>query len=73
MLDQAFRLSLDVIFPPPCHYPNTAKHLVPDAGLENLKFELIFEEKRDGPEIRNLYKQNTPDGLLEEIGDISED
>ena len=29
MLDQALRLSLDVIFPPPCHYPNTAKHHVP--------------------------------------------
>jgi hypothetical protein len=33
MLDQALRLTLDVIYPPPCHYPNTAKHLVPDASL----------------------------------------
>lgn len=38
MLDQALRLSLDVIYPPPCHYPNTAKHMVPDASLECLRF-----------------------------------
>jgi tubulin polyglutamylase TTLL1 len=33
MVDQAFRVSLDIIYPPPCHYPNTSKHLVPDANL----------------------------------------
>ncbi len=33
MVDQALRLTLDVIYPPPSHYPNTAKHLVPDASL----------------------------------------
>jgi hypothetical protein len=49
MVDQALRLTLDVIYPPPCHYPNTAKHLVPDATLEALRFELIFDERVDGP------------------------
>lgn len=29
MIDQALRLTLDVILPPPGHYPNTTKHLVP--------------------------------------------
>lgn len=48
MLEQALRLSLDVVFPPPCQYPNTAKHLAPDSSLQSLEFELIFDEKRDG-------------------------
>lgn len=43
MLDQALRITLDVVFPPPTHYPNTTKHLVPDASLEALKWELFFD------------------------------
>ena len=57
MVDQALRLSLDIVFPPPCHYPNTWKHLAPEAGLQNLNYELIFDEKRDGGIIRSLYKK----------------
>lgn len=38
MLDQALRLTVDVLYPPPTHYPNTARHFVPDASLESLKF-----------------------------------
>ena len=58
MVDQAFRLTLDVIYPPPCNYPNTVKHLVPDASLESLKFELIFDERVDGEAMRTLYKKH---------------
>ena len=36
MIDQSLRLSLDIVFPPPCHYPNTSKHLAPEAKLEIL-------------------------------------
>lgn len=72
MVDQALRLSIDIVFPPPCHYPNTCKHLAPEANLENFEYELIFDEKRDGKGIRELYKASTED-LLEEIGQISED
>jgi hypothetical protein len=36
VVDQALKLSLDVVFPPPCNYPNTTKHLAPEASLENL-------------------------------------
>ena len=66
MLDQALRLSLDVVFPPPCHYPNTCKHLAPEASLQNLNYGLIFDEKRDGLELRTLYKKSAD--LMEEIG-----
>ena len=33
MVEHSLRLSLDVMFPPPGHYPNTSKHLVPDLSL----------------------------------------
>lgn len=56
MVEQSLRLSLDVIFPPPCHYSNTTKHLAPDMSLEYLRYELIFDSLADGEEVRNLYR-----------------
>jgi hypothetical protein len=41
VLDETLRLTLDVIYPPPCHYPNTSRHLVPECS--NMKAELIFD------------------------------
>lgn len=43
MLEQTFRLTLDIIFPPPANYPNSQKYLAPDNPLERLQFELIFD------------------------------
>lgn len=37
-VDQALRLSLDIVFPPPCNYPNTSKHLAPEAALQSLNY-----------------------------------
>lgn len=48
MLEQAFRLSIDVIFPPPTHYPNSQKYLTPDNPLGRLMYEVIFDEAREG-------------------------
>lgn len=33
MLEQSFKLSLDLAYPPPCHYPNTCKHYAPLVAL----------------------------------------
>lgn len=33
MLDQAFRIGLDPLFPPQIHYSNNTKHLAPDCSL----------------------------------------
>lgn len=55
VVDEALRLTLDVIYPPPCHYPNTCRHLVPDSS--NMKAELVFDENIDGEEIRKLYQK----------------
>ena len=43
MLEHALRLSVDVIFPPPTHYPNSQKYLAPDSTLGRLMYELIFD------------------------------
>lgn len=55
MVEQSFRLTLDVIFPPPTNYPNSQKYLAPDNPLERLMFELIFDENRDGKEVEELF------------------
>lgn len=38
MLEHTFRLTIDVLFPPPCHYPNSLKYLCPDSPLERLQY-----------------------------------
>jgi len=55
-VDETLRLTLDVIYPPPCHYPNTYRHLVPETS--NMKAELVFDERVDGEEIRKLYQKS---------------
>ena len=48
MLEQAFRVCLDPLFPPSLHYTNNTRHLAPDCSLEKLQMELIFDSGRDG-------------------------
>jgi hypothetical protein len=55
MLEHSLRLSLDVIFPPPTHYPNSQKYLAPDNVLDKLMYELIFDEIRDSGELLNIF------------------
>lgn len=50
-------MTLDVIYPPPCHYPNTSKHLVPETDLNNLKCEILFDERIDGVDVRKIYEK----------------
>ncbi len=41
MLDNAFKLTIDLLAAPPQHWPNSKKHLVPTRASQNL-FELVF-------------------------------
>ena len=41
MLDNAFKLTIDLIAAPPQHWPNSKRHLVPSRAVQNL-FELVF-------------------------------
>lgn len=38
MIEQSFKLSIDLAFPPPSHYPNTCKHYTPMIKLETFKY-----------------------------------
>lgn len=51
MVENAFRIGLDPLFPPPLNWPGHKKHLVPDNIWEGNRFELIFDESVDGPDI----------------------
>jgi len=33
MVEQALKLSLDIVYPPPAHYPNTCRHFAPFISL----------------------------------------
>lgn len=57
------RIAVDPIFPPP-PVPNSKKHSLPDA-IDN-KFELIFNERVDAAELKNLPIDDNMNGIIEE-------
>ena len=59
MLEHSFRLTLDPMFPPPCHNP-----------LERLQYQLLFDEARDGKDVEILYKDETN---IEGLQNVEED
>ena len=48
MVEQSFKLSLDVLYPPTHHYPSTYRHFAPLINLETFKYELIFDSLTEG-------------------------
>jgi hypothetical protein len=58
-----FRIAVDPIFPPP-PVPVTKRHAIPDA-LDN-RFELVFNERDDAAELKNLPIDDTINGIIEE-------
>jgi hypothetical protein len=63
MVEDALKYAVDPIFPPP-PVPNSKKHTIPDA-MEN-KFEMIFNERTDSNELKNLPIDDTMNGIIEE-------
>ena len=55
MLENALRVVVDPLFPPPEHWAQK-KCVVNEICPEN-KFELIFDERRDGPVLAELMKE----------------
>lgn len=43
MLDNTFKLTIDILFPPPISWPNSKKHCMPNKVKANI-FELIFDD-----------------------------
>lgn len=74
MVEQSLKLSLDLIYPPPSHYPSLWKHNAPLIELETFKYELIFDSLAEGEGLKALYSVQTGfKGNLNDIGEIEED
>ena len=58
-----YRIAVDPLFPPP-PVPNSKKHSLPDA-MES-KFNLVFNEKDDAQELKNLPIDDNMNGIIEE-------
>ena len=58
MVEQAFRLTIDPLFPPPQNWPNPKKGMMVDNLFENNKWELIFDEIEDGPALKSLQQND---------------
>jgi hypothetical protein len=56
MVENALRISLDPIFPPPENFNNSFKYTIPENSLHYNKFELIFDSDREGKKLIDLYK-----------------
>lgn len=57
------RIAVDPLFPPP-PIPASKKHTCPDA-MEN-KFEMVFNEREDATELKNLPIDDNMNGIIEE-------
>jgi hypothetical protein len=55
VIDSAFRIAVDPLYPPPENF-SSKKSVVNDITPE-LRYELIFDEDIDGPDIRELMKE----------------
>ena len=58
-----YRIAVDPMFPPP-PIPNSKKHQIPDA-MDN-KYELVFNERDDAAEQKNLPIDDIMHGIIEE-------
>lgn len=74
MVENAFRICLDPIFPPPDHVPHNFKYNIAENALYYNRFELIFDEDRDGREIKELYEAYPgSSALVSSLMNIKED
>ena len=55
MLENAIRLAVDPVFPPPENF-SQRKNVVHELCPEN-KFQLIFDERIDGPELNEIFRE----------------
>ena len=47
MVEHSLRLGLDPLILPPSHYPPINRYYLPDNFIENLRYEVIFDENED--------------------------
>lgn len=51
LMENTFRVGVDTVFPPPDHVPTNYKYTIVENALQYNRYELIFDEDRDGPEV----------------------
>eukprot|EP00825_Cyclidium_porcatum_P008697 TRINITY_DN14346_c0_g1_i1.p1 TRINITY_DN14346_c0_g1~~TRINITY_DN14346_c0_g1_i1.p1 ORF type:complete len:216 (+),score=50.20 TRINITY_DN14346_c0_g1_i1:107-754(+) len=63
LVDNALRIAVDPLFPPPQpeEWPYNKKFLVPDNIFENNKFDLFFDERVDGPKLKEVLQNSHND------------
>lgn len=71
MIESSLRLGLDPLFPPPSHYPPMRRYQLSDNILQNLKFEIMFDEKVEGEQLRKMHGE-VVDRVPEQLEDISD-
>ncbi len=57
MVEQSLKLTVDMLYPPPHHYPSTTRHFAPLVNLETFKYEMIFDSLTEGEELTAMYKR----------------
>lgn len=55
MVENSFRIGLDPLFPPKCHFPTSKRLNLSYHYLKNLRYELIFDEDSLPEPILNDY------------------
>lgn len=50
MVEHTLRLGLDPLILPPTHYPQSKRYYLSDNFLQNLKYEIIFDELQHQPQ-----------------------
>jgi hypothetical protein len=73
LLDSTFRFAVDPIFPPPPPDATVAKKSGMNDFLTEIKFELVFDEKIDGPDLRKLLSEQEERGSNFDIGEEEEE
>ena len=72
MVDSAFKLTIDLLFPPPTNWPHSKKHHMPNRANHNL-FEMIFEEPDLAPPTPVSHAQIQAMGKIEEDKEVYEE
>lgn len=54
------RIAVDTMFPPPDinYWPQSKKNQAPEYIKENNKFDLVFDEIRDGPALKTILQKS---------------
>lgn len=71
MVENAFKIGLDPLFPPPYNWPVNKKYQLGDNPMDTNKFELVFDETAEGEAIQELY--GNVDRVDKNMGDIEEE